>query len=232
MIFTSAETVELVMSKYSRDWRRKVRVLPHAFDSSLFSDVAVRRTEGIVVRYVGNFYGLRTPDPLITAIKTLIQQGGSVLDNVTFELIGALDLPTTEVQQLWQLPERLVRLRVPVDYEESLALMTESDGLLIIDAPSPFSVFLPSKLIDYIGAGRPIMGFTPPGAAARVIHQLGGWVAAPGDPASAAKTLKEFLDYVRQRKEDSGVWGNPRVRLLYEARGVAKAFDSIIREVL
>jgi hypothetical protein len=43
-----------------------------------------------------------------------------------------------------------------VGYQESLKLMSEADALLVIDAPADQSVFLPSKLIDYIGAGRPI----------------------------------------------------------------------------
>jgi hypothetical protein len=66
-----------------------------------------------------------------------------------------------------------------VDYKTSLALMESADLLLVIDAPFDQSVFLPSKLVDYIGAQRPIFAITPPGTSAKLVSDLGGMVAHP-----------------------------------------------------
>ena len=47
--------------------------------------------------------------------------------------------------------------------------------LLVIDAPADESLFLPSKLIDYLPARKPILGLTPArGASADLIRAL--WI--------------------------------------------------------
>jgi glycosyltransferase involved in cell wall biosynthesis len=72
--------------------------------------------------------------------------------------------------------------------------MQEADVLMVIDADVPDSVFLPSKLIDYLGAGRPVLGITPPDSgSARVIRKAGGWVVAPADQGAFGRTLQEIL---------------------------------------
>ena len=59
----------------------------------------------------------------------------------------------------------------------SLALMKNADYLFLIDAAVPSnrqSVFFPSKLAEYLGSGKPIVGLTPKqGATARILRELG-----------------------------------------------------------
>ncbi len=108
------------------------------------------------------------------------------------------------------MPEGLVDFQRTVGYEESLDLMTSAHGLLVIDAPAAESVFLPSKLVDYIGAGRPVLGMTPPGTATRLITELGGWVSDPADPEQTQKALADFIGFIRDNKDAiKRGWGEP-----------------------
>ncbi|MFN2598462.1 MAG: hypothetical protein ABR563_14925, partial [Pyrinomonadaceae bacterium] len=179
LIFTSAETVELVMSKHPAAWRAKARVLPQCFDPQLYparssrdGDDQARNDDDarVVVRHVGNFYGARTPAPLLRALALLADSNESLLRGVAFELIGVNDPSLVMREGAERLPAGLVTTTPPVGHRESLRLMSESDGLLIVDAPADVSVFLPSKLIDYLGAARPVFGFTPRGAARALIE--------------------------------------------------------------
>jgi hypothetical protein len=189
--------------------------------------------DALRVRYVGNFYGTRTPAPLLRALAALHSSDPSSLDRVFFELVGVTDPNIVESCGAGGLPAGVVSVGPPVGYGESLRLMTEADGLLIIDAPADVSVFLPSKLIDYVGAGRPVLGLTPRGAAARLITRLGGWVADPSDDAAGAAALRSFLDFLRRRRDEGGgVWGEPDVRREYEAAHLAEQFDETFRELL
>ncbi len=151
---------------------------------------------------------------------------------VRFELIGVEDHSIIKPEWTEGLPQGLVNLRAPVAYRESLALMGHADGLLVIDAPADLSVFLPSKLIDYIGAGRPILGLTPAGTAASLIAKLGGWTADPRDARRVRETLLDFLSYLRARVGQQQPWGEPSVRRQYEARQVAHSFREILLEAL
>lgn len=231
LIFTSAETVELVMRKYPSDWKAKARVLPHSFDPSLYTRDA-RDDDEIVIRYTGEFYGRRTPRPLVETLRRILQERPRLLEGVRFELIGPVAPGVLEESGIESLPRGLVALRPPVNYAESLALAASADGLLIVDAPAARSVFLPSKLVDYIGAARPILGLTPPGASDQLIRRLGGWSADPSDADAMKQAAESFLAFLSQNRNERREWGDAEVRAEYEARAVAASFETMLRELL
>src|SRR5262249_44510595 len=154
--------------------------VPQSFDATLFPTIPIFAHSRLVVRYMGDFYGHRTPIPLINALHRMLDHDKCSLADVSFEMIGNCDAETIP-QSCDSLPAGLLTFRTAVTYRKSLTLMSEADGLLLIDAPAAASVFLPSKLIDYMGAHRPILGLTPRGTAATLIKQLGGIVANPSN---------------------------------------------------
>jgi hypothetical protein len=140
----------------------------------------------MAIRYLGDLYSGRTPQPLFSALATLIYSDPELVTRFVFEIIGDVHQLDLEKLGLAKLPSNLVVFRPRVNYLESLSLMRSAAGLMVIDAPVPEnrkSVFLPSKLIEYVGAGQPIIGLTPPGTAAELIRKLGGWVADPSNPS-------------------------------------------------
>jgi hypothetical protein len=208
-------------------------VLPHSFDPALYPPDAGGGAGEIVVRYTGEFYGRRTPRPLVETLRAVLAEAPRLLAGVRFELIGPVSEGARAESGLESLPEGLVVARPPVGYRESLALAAGADGLLIIDAPAARSVFLPSKLVDYIGAARPILGLTPPGASERLIRRLGGWVADPSDAAAMRRATEEFIAFLSARRaERPRAWGDPSVRALYDAPAVAGLFEGMLRELL
>ena len=233
LAFTSKETIDLVMAKYPSELREKARVLPQSFDSSLFQNCASAPEQKITIRYIGNFYGNRTAAPLIGALRLFIDAEPNALDEVCFELIGISDATVIRNAGGDDLPPGLLNVYPSVEYRESLRLMSEADGLLVIDAPAEISVFLPSKLIDYIGAGRPVLGITPPGTAADLIRQLGGPVVNPSERQAIGNTLRTFIDLLRARRKTVvyDAWGNSEVRERFEAAGVAQSFDAMLHEI-
>ena len=231
LIFTSPETVELVMAKYPAGWKAKARILPHSFDTSRHSSRSGANQARITIRHTGEFYGPRTPKPLIRTLRSILSNNTRALEGVCFELIGVANPPTLVDSGVENLPPGLITIKPPVSYQESCSLSAAADGLLTIDAPAARSVFLPSKLIEYVGAGRPILGLTPPGAAANLIRELGGWVADPTDDNAMKQTVTEFLSYLN-KPEQPEIWGEAEVRRQYEASVVSKTFEMILRELL
>lgn len=230
LAFTSTETVDLFYEKYSTDLRKRAVVLPQCFDAGQFPQ---SRPQGrITVRYLGNFYGRRTPRPLIEALRHLVRRNRELIDDISFELIGSGD--ADEVRKLSSdLPGDLVVVRPNVSYAESLKLMSLSDGLLVIDAPAEKSVFLPSKLIDYIGADRPVFGITPSGTAAKLITELGGDFSDPSDIEQLAGKLATFVDQLRKRRiEKQTSWGEENVRNRFTANNVAREFGTILEKLV
>ena len=232
-VFTSEETLDLVMSKYPSSLRRKAHVIGHSYDAKQFP--ATRTTQkdrGLIIRYLGDLYTPRSPEPLFRAIAQMLDEPSFLKSDVRFEIIGKTYQLNLDEMGLNALPEGIVTLQPSVKYLDSLALMTNSDGLLVIDAPADISVFLPSKLIDYVGAGRPIFGITPRGTAAELIGRLGGWVADPTDVPAIAASLKSFIAFLRERQDPNDPWGDACVRREFTARTVSQKFECILEELI
>jgi hypothetical protein len=231
LIFTSDETLDLVMAKYPSAYHQKARVLPHAFEILTDAPATREQSSNIGIRYIGDMYGQRTPRPLFSALKKILVAEPDLLNGVSFEFVGSMHDLKLDEMGLSELPYGLVGFRPTVSYAESLMLMGSADGLLVIDAPAATSVFLPSKLIDYIGAGKPILGITPPGTAAKLITELGGWVSDPSDVESTQNALTDFIHYIRQNRAGACEWGEPNVRSRFGAEAVARKFEGFVAEL-
>lgn len=229
VVFTSEETRQLVMAKYPASWLDKAQVLPHSFDPADFVQMArgpVRTT--VTVRYLGNFYGHRTPFPLFAALARLHASRPDVLTDVCFELIGSTPDWMRWHPAVKRLPEGLLKFCDPVPYQCSLELMRDADLLLVIDAPALHSVFLPSKLVDYIGAAKPIFGIVPPGASHELIARLGGAIANPQAPAAIDAALVQALANARSAKVSQAPWGQAEVRAEFTIERVAGSFRRML----
>jgi hypothetical protein len=232
VVFTSQETAELVGARYTARETAKFRVLPHGFDPRLYPPTPA--IEGpIIVRHIGSFYGARTPFPLIEALRLLAAADADIARRMTVELVGPMPERMARRVREAALPEGLLRLAAPVSYASSLALMVASDLLLLIDAPARRSVFLASKLIDYVGAGREVMAITPEGAGRTVVERFGGTAAHPQDPAVIARALSRVVSGCEARRDSAPrVWGDPAVRANYEAGPVAALLRGYLTEAI
>lgn len=215
LIVTSEETAELVFSKYSSDIRKKVNVLPHSFNPKLYVNKTKKDSKIFTIRYLGNFYGNRKPDYLFEALKLF----KNYKYPLKVELVGASVDSTETLIEAFGL-ESFVKTRATVEYIESLALMQSSDLLLILDAPAASSPFLPSKLVDYIGAGKPIFGITSEGASKKLIEKLGFLVADPLNPIE----IRDKLQIMIEREHDM----KPVIADHFNVKNVAIEFEKIL----
>jgi len=203
VVFTSSETLDLVMRKYPSRWRKKAFVIPHAFDRRRF-DPALLPPEGLyTIRYIGNFYGPRSPRPLLEAIERLAREEPALLDGVAVEFIGSMGRHRNLLQR-YPVAGRLVSFRGMVSYTESLRLMQTAHCLLVIDAPAKVSVFFPSKLVEYIGSNRFILAISPRGTTARVVREVGGLVVDPNDVMAVTEGLRKVLKERPWNRSGSG----------------------------
>jgi hypothetical protein len=223
--FPSQAMADFVLRRHPPELRRKVFVLPAAFDPD-FNARPIPPSDAIVLRHVGEFYGPRTPRPLFGALRLLQQEQPGALDDLRIELIGGAQPGAYEAAGIGEIRAGLIHTRGHVSHRESLELMSQADGLLLVDGPSDDrSIFLQSKLIEYIGVERPIFGIAPAGPATSLIEELGGPVADPSDVRRVADQLRGFIALLRTRRaEGASAWGTPQVRARFAAPEVASAF--------
>lgn len=186
IILTCDEMKRIVVGKYGLEGDPRISVLPHCFktDWPARSDhVPTLEANVINVLLIGNFYGPRSPMPLLRTLGHL-DQHRALGDRIRLHLFGLMP-EEDRCSPVWGEVKHFVQYHGRVEYLASLALMRAADYLLLIDAPVAAgyeSVFFPSKLADYLGAGVPIIGFTPRnGASARILAETGHMTCDFGD---------------------------------------------------
>lgn len=229
LVFPCTEMRDLTLAGYPAPILRKARVVAHGYEEAMYPHPAPPPGgEPFIVRHLGSLYGSRSPSDLVSALLLLQERSPAVLERLRFEFYGPLqrdvDLPG--------LPERLVTFLPQVPYLDSLALMASADALLVI-TPSEMEsgAFLPSKLVDYVGAGRPVIGICRPGACTGLIERLGGWVAATGSQESVAESLASLVAFLGSARGSREPWGDPSIRASLRAEETGKAFGGFLQEL-
>lgn len=228
IVFVNRQTADATMRKYPDAWRRKVHVVPHGFDP-LPASLTARATPARRLRMVhtGRFYGAtRTPAPLLRALAQL-QAARPLAGQLRVSFVGTVVLDHQRMTTALGLNE-VVEFTGRVSFEDSQRCAAAADVLLVIDAPAANSLFLPSKLIDYLPFHKPILGLTPVhGAAADVITALGYPVVAPDDEAGIARVIEQLL----QEHAAGTLAPSPTheaVAAQYEIRKTARAFAAVL----
>jgi glycosyltransferase involved in cell wall biosynthesis len=196
LVFPTVEMRDLYADVYpnARVVERSL-VLPHHFDTELYGDVQREETARITLAYIGDFYGLRSPEPLLKGLTLLKERRPDFVEKLELQVVGNVE---RTFHPLLEEAERKLGMSVKrvgqVPYRKSLEHMAQTDLLLLVDAPSDVNLFLSSKLIDYLGARRPILGITSTkGTAGRVITGYGWQVHHPDDVAGIADALESYL---------------------------------------
>ncbi len=230
VVFTTPQTVDLVMGKYPPTWRARTHVISHGYDSEALSGLhlAQRTDRRLRLVYTGSFYGLRTPEPLLHACASL-QHTEPLAAQLDVRLVGS------GAPRFQSLVERLglaavVTLEGPCSFTDSLRVMAAADVLLVIDAPlARRGVFLPSKLTDYLLFQKPILGLTPPnGAAAALLRQIDCPVVAPDDVPAIVAALADLLrQWQQNRLQISPAYQQQAPT--YDIRHITARLDTLLR---
>jgi glycosyltransferase involved in cell wall biosynthesis len=192
VIFTNDYTRNFVTRRYPEKYTTKTFVVPHSFDPKLYPKSSYCNDK-ITIRYIGSLYGNRSPLYLFKAIEQLKKVNHSVLNNLQIEFYGYV---SRLYLKHFKNPNVSVNVKYmgSIGYDESIKLMTSANILLSIDAPSKTNLFLPSKLVEYLGAGKIILGLTNDGPAKDLILQMGGISAQSDDIGQISKALINVVE--------------------------------------
>ncbi len=218
VIFVTSQTAAAVMRKYPPEWRKRVHVIPHGYEAGIPADPDLHapRRQRLRLVYTGSFYrGKRTPAGLLRALQ-ILQGNRNLPQELEVRLIGPYAPDYQPLAQTLGLGA-VVTCSGPLPFVQSLQEAAAADVLLVIDAPSRGpSLFLPSKLVDYLPFKKPILGLTPQeGASADLLRRLGCPVAAPDDAAAIARAVAGLLD----------LWQTGKLTVSSRFDAVARQYD-------
>ena len=214
--------------KLERRHRQPVAVVANGFDADEMAALDEERAapgSELELVYTGSIYeGAYDIDSFLRALDLLGEARAAV--RLRFFGRGHGELPS-RVRHAGL--ERLFSFAPTVPRAEALRRQRSADVLLFLCWTGPQAEgVLSSKIFEYIGARRPILGIGDPGrSAGRLVLEQGGFVSR--DPAAIAAWLRERVAAKRAlgREPDRPLEAVARFSRAYQARGL----DAFLRRL-
>jgi glycosyltransferase involved in cell wall biosynthesis len=189
----SPRMVDFYRSRFPR-LAGKFHLAPNVYDPDDVVTPAPRGPGPLRLVYTGSLRDGRSIRHLLAILEWCAARAPEALKNLSVELAGSLDSSERELLAANRFP--FVRHVGALSLTDAQRLQRDADMLLVLDSrlrPED-SVFFPSKLLDYLVTGRPIMAITSPGSMTREIVTDGlGRCFDHDDAAAAGAYLLECL---------------------------------------
>jgi glycosyltransferase involved in cell wall biosynthesis len=102
----------------------------------------------------------RSAMPLLHGLRLFLADFPEAAKITKLMLVGPSDAKTESIVSDLQL-ETIVTATGRVTYEESQAIIQAAAVCVLIEADMKEGIFLPSKLVDYLSAGKPVLALSP-----------------------------------------------------------------------
>jgi glycosyltransferase involved in cell wall biosynthesis len=189
----TADQVTCAHRPVAEDLRRRLGVeaeyVPNGWDPDLAgeSDGALTLDfdpDRKLLVYTGKLRGRleQDPAPLLEALQRLHSESPSIAQGLQFVLAGRLDRAERELLESFELGD-LVRNVGHLSRPQSLALQRRADALLLITEPNAF--YVPGKLAEYLGSGRPIFALARDSETERIVAETNTGISVPPDDVEA-----------------------------------------------
>lgn len=215
------EGIEARMLAHDITLREKSVVIPHAFDEALYPEHQRKKDDGIFrLRLFGSFYHARQPQTLIDAVAMVALPCDKSL---SVEIYGGFHPAWKDVGKR---SKGRITWKGSVPHRQALALMRESDLLVVVDAVQDGrSIYLPSKLVDYIGANTNILALCGKGCVADITRSLGGLVVDGRDAPAIAKAIEQAVNQGRKSLPEQD-------RQMYRVETIGRDFGTLLEQMI
>jgi glycosyltransferase involved in cell wall biosynthesis len=117
-------------------------------------------------------------------------------------------------------------------YEQLPDMLASADVLLVLLEQDASRYSVPSKVLNYLCAGRPILGLLPrDNAVAETVESAGaGLVVTPGDWDAASASLNRLLSDPSERQQ-MGAAARDYAERTFDVRAVGDRFEAVLDEI-
>lgn len=159
-------TISDPMSSYYRTMSPNVTTIMNGYDHEVLdvarSRAAISDADTVIIRYMGIVSPGRVPHNIMKALVRLRESHASYYERFRIEFYGGSNLIKEAVKLQYPTIESVFSFHDAVPYLDSLKLIVEADYLLFAETSSTSTLsaqgILTTKLFEYLGSGRPVLG--------------------------------------------------------------------------
>lgn len=237
--FAAASRITLASPRMVSFYREHYPALAHKFE--LFPNIydendvappgaALAASDRLRVVYTGSLTGDRRISWFLDGLSKLRTDDPRAASRVDVLVAGDMDSANANAVRRAALGNVHCLGKVP--FSEALRMQREADVLLVIDNPLPptQSIFLPSKLLDYLATRNPILAITSPGSMTRdVVRASLGTCVDHGDDRGIVQFLRDKLRSLEAGRSVRGSAPGPDP--VYGARYNADRLREMVHEL-
>lgn len=207
---------------------RRAVVIPNGYDAGDMVPLTGSPDMPLVLAFMGRFYGLTDPGPLLDALRLVLDTDDSA--DIRFDVVGEISPAVRDAVHQRGLGD-VVRFHGYLPHREALGVVAGADvGVVVIaELPGAQSVYT-GKLFEYLGMGIPVLVIGPvDGAAADLVRSANaGRVVSYSDADGISRALREL----REAKLQGETLASPDREQIeqFERRGLAETFAGLLDE--
>ena len=214
--------------------KSKIETITNGFDPEDFKNLKIYgKTGKFTITHVGSIYGLLTAEPLLVALKELVEEKKEIREKVEAVFVGRYGKETPLLVRKLGLQEN-VRFVDYVPHRQGLEFMVNSQALLLlltVEDPRGKGI-LPGKIFEYIASRKPIIAIAPEnGRAAKIIKSVNAGTVI--SQKNVQRIKEAIVDYYKQwtEGESSTTTYNTGDITVYDrkilTRRLAKIFEKV-----
>ena len=203
VITTVSKTMKSdLISKFGNRLSLKIKIIYNGWDEEDFSDVPVKeKTKKVIIRYIGNFYGNRTPKYFIQALENL-KENSDLPENIQIDFIGNYYNDTIDILTNTKIADN-INIVSQVDHKKAIELLMNCDALLLFVATHKGKGVLTGKLFEYLRSGKEILAMIPPdGEAAEILkHYNYRFITSMENTKEIEEKFIDFIETIKKHKD-------------------------------
>jgi glycosyltransferase involved in cell wall biosynthesis len=181
--------------------------------------------DDVLVLYVGTHGLSQGLDNVLDAARKLLGE------SIHFAFVGGGARKDRLVDRAQALDLTNVTFHDAVGHAQVPDLLRSADICVVALRDIPlFSTFIPSKLFEYLGAGRPVVGALR-GEAAELLASAGAVTVAPDDPAQLAEAIRS-LAADPERRAELGRQARAQAERAFDRARLADRYRTILTDLV
>jgi glycosyltransferase involved in cell wall biosynthesis len=223
-----SERMRNYICSYLPDCKEKSSIIPHiALERLCYR--SSQRQKGFTLCHIGDL-GLRKPDIFLEGVKRFFYKTRP--EGHFFVKFASLKFDNLKELSRNLGIEHLVIMESAKTYEETQKIAENSTVLVVIEADLEEGIFFPSKFVDLVQTGRPILAVSPAvGTLNDIILQYGGGIAvdckSPDDVAKAIQLL--YFEWEKGTLDEK--FSSKRLFDLFSEKRVIEKYIEIFKHI-
>ncbi len=219
-----------IIRSFEPDIEEKTQVLTNGFDEEDFRGIEPHVFPKFTFLYAGSLFKELSPLPMFEALDVLLRTRPKLRQRMQFVLVGRQDAFVRDTITKYEL-EPYVDIIPQIPHRECLQYILGADVLIF---SIPDKQWIPSKIFEYLRAGRPILAIADQDSdAVQMIRRVNpGLCFASRDPGQIAGHISNLLQ--NRQISDCEIQNNRRL-WEFERRQLAKqlahTLDTLVNQV-